>query len=111
MYQTSINHVNYSGMASYFVEKMMIDNSYAIQVFCLFFQQHCRNAVLLQLIKSTKCIIFPTSVGTPHGLVVNLLDCDILVCKFKLKSCCYVYFRTDTLGKGKILLIPRLCVK
>ena len=34
-----------------------------------------------------------------HDTVANVLDCDIVVTKFELKSRYYVYFRTNTFGK------------
>ncbi len=29
-----------------------------------------------------------------------VLDCDIVVSKFKLQSCYYIHFQTNSLGKG-----------
>ena len=34
------------------------------------------------------------------GIVTNMLDCNILVNKFKLPSSYCVHFQTDTLWKG-----------
>ena len=44
--------------------------------------------------------------GSLHGVVANVMDCDIVVSDFDLQSCCYVHFRTNTLGKGMNSLIP-----
>ena len=38
--------------------------------------------------------------GSPHGIVVNVLGYDIVVNEFKLQSCYHVHFRSNTLGKG-----------
>ena len=46
--------------------------------------------------------------GCPHNVVANMLDCDIVVSEFKLQSCYYIHFQTNTLGKGMNPLIP-LC--
>ena len=43
---------------------------------------------------------------SPHGIVANVLDCDIVVSKFELQSLYYVHFRTNTLRKGMDPLIP-----
>ena len=43
--------------------------------------------------------------GCPRGVIVKALDCGIVVSKFKLQSCYYVHFRTNTLGKGMNPLI------
>ena len=32
----------------------------------------------------------------PHGVVVNMLDCNIIVRGFKLQSCYYIHFQTNT---------------
>ena len=45
---------------------------------------------------------------SPHGIVVKVLDCSLKVNKFKLQSCYYVPFQTNTLRKGMNPLIP-LC--
>ena len=34
---------------------------------------------------------------SPHGVVVNRLDCNIIGSEFKLQSCDYIHFRTNTL--------------
>ena len=36
------------------------------------------------------------------GVVVNLLNCDIVGSEFQLQSCYYVHFRNNTLRKGKL---------
>ena len=38
--------------------------------------------------------------GRHHGIVVNVLDCDIVVGEFKLRSRDCIHFRTNTLRKG-----------
>ena len=35
-----------------------------------------------------------------HGVVVYVLDCNIIVSKFELQSRYYIHFWTNTLGKG-----------
>ena len=45
------------------------------------------------------CIFYsPSPQG--HGVVANMLDCDIVAIKFKFQSCYYVHLQTNTLGKG-----------
>ena len=39
------------------------------------------------------------------SIVVNILNCDIVVSEFELHSRYYVHFRTNTLGKGMNPLI------
>ena len=41
-----------------------------------------------------------------YGVVDNVPDCNIVVSEFKLQSCYYVHFWTNTLGKGINPLIP-----
>ena len=36
--------------------------------------------------------------SSPHGVVGNVLDCDIVVSEFELKSLFCFWFRTNTLG-------------
>ena len=43
--------------------------------------------------------------GCPHGVMVKVLDCGIVVSKFELQSRYDVHSRTNTLGKGMNLLI------
>ena len=50
---------------------------------------------------SQKC----NSGGGPWDVVANVLDFDTVVTKFKLQSCYYVHFWTNTLEKGKNCLI------
>ena len=38
--------------------------------------------------------------GCPRGVMVNAMDCGIVVNKFVLQSCYYVHFQVNTLGKG-----------
>ena len=45
-------------------------------------------------------IPFPLSGGSPHDVVVNVLDSYIVVSEFELQSGNYVHFRTNTLEKG-----------
>ena len=35
-----------------------------------------------------------------HHVVVNVLDCDLVVIEFELQMCNYVHFLTYTIGKG-----------
>ena len=57
---------------------------------------------------SSNC--FTTRRSSPHGLVTNALHCDI-VFQSSNSLCCYVYFRTNTPGKGINLQIPQLWIK
>ena len=41
----------------------------------------------------------------PRGVMVEAMDCGIVVSEFVLRSRSYVYFRTNTLGKGMNPLI------
>ena len=36
----------------------------------------------------------------PRGVMVKVLDCEIVVSEFELQSRYYVHFRTNTLEKG-----------
>ena len=36
---------------------------------------------------------------SPHCTVVNRLDCDSVLSKFKLQSCYYIHFQTNTEGR------------
>ena len=38
--------------------------------------------------------------GSPHVVMANMLDYDIIVSKFKHQSCFYVHFWTNTLRKS-----------
>ena len=42
---------------------------------------------------------------SPRGVVVNVLDCDIVVSKFEIQSWYYVHFQTNAFGKGMNPLI------
>ena len=47
--------------------------------------------------------------GCPHGVMVKALDCRLVVSKFKLYSCYYVHFWTNTLGKDmNPLILPAM---
>ena len=37
--------------------------------------------------------------GGPHGVMVKVMDCRIVVSKFVPQSCYYVHFLANTLGK------------
>ena len=43
--------------------------------------------------------------GSPHGIKAKVLHCALEVTEFKLQSCYYVHFQTNTLGKGMNLFI------
>ena len=43
--------------------------------------------------------------SNPRGVVAKVLDCDTVVCEFKLQSCAGVYFRTYKLFPTQV------CVK
>ena len=53
---------------------------------------------------------FYSYTGVPHGVVANVLNIGIVVSEFKLQSCHYVHFLTNTLGKGMNSLIAQLWV-
>ena len=38
--------------------------------------------------------------GSPHGVVVNMLDCNVVIRTFKLKTCYYIHIQNNTLGKS-----------
>ena len=43
----------------------------------------------------------------PLGVMVKVLDCGIVVSEFKLQSCYYIRFQTNTPRKGmKPLILP-----
>ena len=44
--------------------------------------------------------------GYPRGVMVQAMDCGIVVCEFVLQLRYYVHFRTNTLGKGMDPLNP-----
>ena len=44
---------------------------------------------------------------SPHDVVANVLDCDIMVRVFELQSCYYVHFQANTFGTGmKPYILP-----
>ena len=43
--------------------------------------------------------------GSLYGIVVDILECNMVVSEFELQPRYYVYFQTNTLGKGMNLLI------
>ena len=48
----------------------------------------------------------------PHGVMVKALNCGVIVSEFKLQLCYYIYFWSNTLGKGMWTpLSPQLWVK
>ena len=53
-----------------------------------------------------KCILIKSSHRTfPRGVMVKSLDYELEVSEFEFQSHLYVYFRTNTLGKGMNHLI------
>ena len=46
--------------------------------------------------------------GSACGIVVNMLDCDIIVSKFELKLHYYIHFQPNTLKKGMNALTSQL---
>ena len=44
---------------------------------------------------------YDLSRGCPRGVMVKAMNCGIVVREFVLQSRYYVYFRANTLGKGK----------
>ena len=43
--------------------------------------------------------------GNPYVIVTNMLDWNILVCKFELQSHYYIHFETNTFHKDMNFLI------
>ena len=43
--------------------------------------------------------------GCPCGVMVKVMDCEIVAREFELQSRYYVHFRTNTPGKGRNPLI------
>ena len=43
--------------------------------------------------------------GCPHGVMVKVMDCKIVVSEFEFQLRYYVHFRINTLGKGMNPLI------
>ena len=39
-------------------------------------------------------------VWSPHGMMANMLDCNIIVSEFELQPYYYIHFQTNTLWKG-----------
>ena len=54
---------------------------------------------------------FQIDLGSPYGLVANILESGIVENEFELQSGYNVHFRTNTLGKGTKSLILQPCVK
>ena len=48
----------------------------------------------------------PRPGGSPHGIMVKMLDCSLNVKEFVLQSHSYIHFQTNTLGKGMNPLYP-----
>ena len=44
--------------------------------------------------------------GSPHCVVANVLDCNIIVIEFEFQLHYYVHFWTNTFEKGMNSLIP-----
>ena len=61
--------------------------------------------ISIEFITITVISLLTTTWETPLVIVANVLNCENAVCEFELPSCYYVYFRTNTLGKGKNILI------
>ena len=38
--------------------------------------------------------------GNPRGIVVNVMNCDIVVSEFELQPHYHIHFRANTFGKG-----------
>ena len=49
--------------------------------------------------------------GSHHDAVASVLDCDIVVNEFELKSRYLIHFRTNTLLKGMNLFMPELWIE
>ena len=74
-----------------------------------------RNLILLELShfkRHSFCAQIQTRYeGSYHVVMVKVLGCNIVVSEFKLQSCHYVHFRTNTLWKSMTPLSPQLWVK
>ena len=47
--------------------------------------------------------------GYPHGVMVKVMDCGIVVSEFIVQSHYYIHFLANTLGKGMIpLFLPAM---
>ena len=47
--------------------------------------------------------------GCPRGVMVKVMDCEIVVSEFEFQSRYYVHFRANTLGKGmNSLILPAM---
>ena len=46
-------------------------------------------------------------VGSPHGVVANVPDCNIVLSEFELNLGDYIHFQTDAIGKN-MTPIPQL---
>ena len=42
---------------------------------------------------------------SPHGVVANVLDCNIVVSRFEFQLCYYIQFRFNTFGKSMNFVI------
>ena len=51
--------------------------------------------------------IYKSYSGDPKGVVVNVVDCDIVVSEIKITLCNYVFFVSHTVGKVVNILIPQ----
>ena len=49
--------------------------------------------------------------GSPHGVVANVPDCDIVVSEFELRLRHYFHLRTNSFGKGMISYTTLLSIK
>ena len=57
-------------------------------------------------------ILHQVKKGCPHGVMVKVMDCGIVVREFVLQSRYYVHFRANTLGKCmNPLILPAMGVK
>ena len=59
-----------------------------------------RASVELGSIAMRRYSAFPKAPGRSRGIMVNALDCGIVVRESELQSCDYVHFWTNTIGKG-----------
>ena len=50
--------------------------------------------------------LLPYLGGNPHGVVVNMLDCDTVVSEFEFQSRYNIHFQTNALSKGMNSHIP-----
>ena len=68
----------------------------------------CTLLISLNIFLYFKCVINKDE-GCPHGVMVKVMDCRIVVSEFVLQSRYYIHFWANTLGKGmNPLILPAM---